>query len=360
MDRTDRVGTFLQEKTPRRAVSLGCFLALIVLFRHLLPLLVLFVAFERGLSFCATWTAAKAKLRHKHAVLGVVFATLALLVALTVISAGRIGHGIEQARDTFPEHVAALRTHPLYQRLAEHLPGAEELVDGAKHYASEALHLAAAVGHLLAYALIAAILALIFVLEQSELTRWRSRLDPQGLGGTLLRWTEHVADAISVTVQLQLVVAACNTALTLPMLFLLGIDHKLALMLLIFVSGLLPVVGNILSGAVLSLMAYRAEGWVGVGVFVALTFVLHKVEAYYLNPRLTARHVALPGFVLVTSLIAWEHLLGFAGLFVSFPVLFVVARIRAEIREEDATQGHIASEAALALQSDESPRDETS
>jgi predicted PurR-regulated permease PerM len=70
-------------------------------------------------------------------------------------------------------------------------------------------------------------------------------------------------------------------------------------------------------------------------IFVVLTFVLHKIEAYYLNPRLTARHVDLPGFVLILSLLAWEHLLGFVGLFVSFPVLYLVGKIRAEFHEED-------------------------
>ena len=69
---------------------------------------------------------------------------------------------------------------------------------------------------------------------------------------------------------------------------------------------------------------------------MGLTFVLHKVESYYLNPRLAARHVRLPGFVLIVSLILWEQLVGFAGLFISFPFLYVANRLRAEFREEDA------------------------
>ena len=104
---------------------------------------------------------------------------------------------------------------------------------------------------------------------------------------------------------------------------------------LIFVSGLVPVIGNVISGAVLSVLAYVAKGPIGVVIFLVLTFVLHKVEAYYLNPRLTARHVKLPGFVLIISLIAWEHLLGFKGLFISFPFLFVVLKIRDEMKTED-------------------------
>src|SRR5205807_4680534 len=100
-------------------------------------------------------------------------------------------------------------------------------------------------------------------------------------------------------------------------------------------SGMVPVVGNFVAGAILTVLAYQAKGWLGVILFSILTFVLHKLESYYLNPRLAQRHVRLPGFVLIVSLILWEHLLGFAGLFLSFPFLFIAGRIRAELREED-------------------------
>jgi predicted PurR-regulated permease PerM len=332
----DRVGVFLQEKTPRRAIALLGFVGLIVLFRQLLPLVVLFVAFERALGVSSAWLARRTRWREKYALLAIVAVIVAGVGAATTLSASRVVRGVERARDTLPERIAAARAHPFFHRVSEHLPGTEQIIESAKHYASDALHVLAAVGHFLAYALIAFLLAIIFVLEKKEILHWRSELAGDSLTATLARWFEHLGDAISVTVQLQLVVAAFNTVLTLPLLFLLGIKHKLALMALIFVSGLIPVVGNIVSGTVLSVLAYLAKGWVGVGVFVLLTFALHKIEAYYLNPRLTSRHVALPGFLLVASLLCWEHLLGFAGLFVSFPFLFVAARIRAEIREEAA------------------------
>src|SRR5262249_33114626 len=83
----------------------------------------------------------------------------------------------------------------------------------------------------------------------------------------------------------------------------------------------------------------------GVGIFIGLTFILHKIESYYLNPRLTARHVKMPGFLLIMSLIACEHIFGFKGLFLSFPILFVVGRIRTDFLEEDT--GPAASPIAL-------------
>jgi predicted PurR-regulated permease PerM len=218
-------------------------------------------------------------------------------------------------------------------------------VEAARDNAAHALGYLAVLGHLLLQALIGFILAVVFTLEDHELRGFARGLDPRSLAGTLLRWLGHVADAISVTLQFQLIVAACNAALTLPVLILVGIPHVGAFAFMVFVSGMVPVVGNFLSGAVLTLLAYQSRGFVGVAVFVCLTFVLHKLESYYLNPRLAARHVRLPGFVLIVSLILWEHLAGFVGLFLSFPFLYLCMRIRAEFAEEDGVEEQTAAAA---------------
>jgi len=196
-------------------------------------------------------------------------------------------------------------------------------------------HSAAELGHLVIALLIGLVLAVVYYFDQDKVRAFRDSVEPFSLLGTLLRWFEHLSEAVSLTVQLQLIVAAANAALTLPVLLLLGVPHIAPLMLLIFVSGLIPVVGNLVSGLVLSLIAYQTKGWLGVGLFLGLTFILHKLESYYLNPRLTSRHVKLPGFILVVSLLVWEHLLGIAGLFVSFPFLFVAGKIMSEFRAGD-------------------------
>jgi predicted PurR-regulated permease PerM len=164
---------------------------------------------------------------------------------------------------------------------------------------------------------------------------FRARVSPHSLVGTLLRWLGYMADAISVTLQFQVIVAAVNAVLTLPVLLIIGIPRAAVFMLVVFVSGLIPVVGNFASGLVLTLLAYQARGVGGAVAFVVLTFILHKIESYYLNPRLAARHVRLPGFVLIVSLLLWEQLIGFVGLFVSFPFLYLAMRIADEFKTED-------------------------
>lgn len=334
----DRVGSFFQERTPRRAVAIALFVGLLALFHQLLVLLVFFVSFERLLGAPAEWLSRRTRLGRKTAVGLLAVLYLGLTVAAAVFGVGRAIRAVVMLRETLPDRISALRETALFQQLQEHLKDADKLVEHARHYATSAVGYLAALGHLLVYATIGFILALVFVLERDELREFSHAIQPESLTGTLLRWFGHVADAMLVTVQFQLVVAACNAVLTLPIILaVIGVQHAAALVLLIFVSGMVPVAGNFLAGVVLASLAFQARGWIGVGIFVGLTFVLHKLESYYLNPRLAARHVRLPGFVLIVSLIAWEHLLGFQGLFISFPFLFVANRIRNELRSDGAS-----------------------
>jgi predicted PurR-regulated permease PerM len=320
-------------------VALTLFVALLVLFRQLLVLLVFFVSFERLLGAPAEWLSKNSRLSRRSAVGLVALALLAILGAAATVGVGRAIHAVTALKGNLPNYISALRETALFQKLQQHLDDADSLVEHAQTYASSAVHYLAALGHFLLLATIGFVLAVVFLLERDELVEFAHGVPPESLQGTLLRWFQHVAEAMLVTVQFQLVVAACNATLTLPVILLvIGAKHAASLFVMIFISGLVPVVGNFLAGGVLTLLAYQSHGWLGVALFTALTFVLHKIESYYLNPRLAARHVKLPGFVLIVSLLGWEHLLGIKGLFISFPFLFVAQRIRAELRREDLKQ----------------------
>jgi predicted PurR-regulated permease PerM len=329
------LASLLRERTVRRAVTLAIFFGAIAAFRQLAVLLVFFVAFERALGSASRAIAARTRVKPKWAMLGIVALSLGAVAGLVVVGIGRGIRAVEHARVMLPERIAEVKETPLYEQLHAHLHDADQILEGAKHSATDAVHYVVAFGHVLLYAVIGMILAVIYHLEHEELTKFAGSFAPHTREATLLRWFGHLAEAVFVTIKLQLVVAGCNAVLTMPVLLVLGLPHPTTLGVMIFVTSLVPVVGNFVSGVVLSLLAFHVRGWAGVGLFVGLTFVLHKIESYYLNPLLTARHVKLPGFLIILSLIAWEHLLGFAGLFVSFPFLYIAARIRSEMREED-------------------------
>jgi predicted PurR-regulated permease PerM len=331
----DRVADFLSQKTVRRFVAVLVFLAVLYLFRHLAILIVFFVTFERSFRFLTQMVVKYTGLARKKAFLAVLAAIVLAFGGLVWLGVGKTVRAFTTMHATFPNRLAELKDHPLIVRFEEQVGGTEKIIESVKHYSGHAVEAVSTIGEFVLHIVMGFVLALVYVLEFEEIEHFWAKVDRRSLGGTLARWFGHVADALVVTVQLQLIVAACNTMLTLPVLLIIGVPNIGPLMVLIFVSALVPVIGNIVSGATLSLLAYQAKGWFGVGIFAALTFVLHKIESYYLNPRLTSRHVKLPGFLLILSLIACEHLFGFTGLFLSFPILFVAAHIRSDFAEED-------------------------
>ena len=331
----DRVATFFREKTPNRILALTAFVGTLLVFRKLLVLLAFFVLFERALFLTSGFLVRRFKVSKMFALIAVLLVGFGSVGIAGLISAGRLKTFIIDTRDKLPQQIEELKEHPLFVDLSTYLPDTEKLIESAKHYGNDVAHAASELGHFVLLMIIGLILAVVYFFDEPAVTAFRERLPPTSLFGTLSRWFGITADAVGLMIQLQIVVALCNAVLTLPVLLIIGVPHIPALMLLIFITGLIPVVGNLISGAVLILLAYQAKGIFGVAIFVALTFVLHKIESYYLNPRLTSRHVQLPGFVLILSLIAWEHLLGIVGLFVSFPFLFVAGKIRSEFKAED-------------------------
>lgn len=331
----DRLRALFREKTLARFVAIAAFLGFLWAFRHLWATLLFFVAFERSIRWIEGHVHARTKWPNKRIVLGIVALYVLVFAALVGFSV-MTGFGYwKHLHGASTDFVDDLKEHPLWVKYHHHLDDSEAMMGHAKEYAGQAIHVATAVGRFFVQATIGFVLAVVFRLEAHELDLFEDKIARTSLVGRVLRWTEHAADAVSVTMQLQIVVAAFNTVTTLPVLLLLGIPHVPSLMALIFVSALVPVIGNFVAGTVLCLMAYQAKGFFGVGIFLGVTFLLHKVESYYLSPRLTARHVRVPGFVLIVSLIAFEHVFGFAGVFLSFPALFIASRIRAEFLEED-------------------------
>lgn len=351
----DRVAAFLSEKTPRRFIAITSFVAVLYLFRHLALLLVFFVTFERMLGWGSRFLDTRTGIGRKKALLALVLVIAVALGIGTWLGIGKTIRTVAAVQDSFPDRLAELKENPLLAKLQEQVGGTEKIVDGIKHYAGDAISAVSAIGHFFVYVLIGFILALVYRLEEDELAEFWERVDTRSLAGTLGRWLGHVADSTIVTVQLQFVVAAFNTVTTLPVLLLLGVPHVGPLMLLIFTTAFVPVIGNIVSGGVLCLLAYQQKGWLGVGIFIALTFILHKVESYYLSPRLTSRHVKIPGFLLIVSLLLCEHVFGFKGLFLSFPILFVAGRIRGEFLEEDAVTSSVSSPIVLTDSPDQLP-----
>ncbi len=328
----DIIGGIVPKRTIHWIFALAVFAALVYFFRGLLVLLVFFVAFERVIGVPAVFLSQRTRIPYKAAVVGLTVGWLAAFGGAVTFGILKAVQSYTVLKDLIPAKIASLAQTPAYLAVQEHVGDASSLIEKAQHYASGAVSYLAAFGHVLVFAVMGFVLAFVYLLERDEIEEFAQRINPRTLLGTLVRWFGFIAEAIAVTLQFQVVVAVFNAVTTFPVLLILGIPNATALMFAIFLSGLVPVVGNFAMGILLTIMAYQAKGWIGVVVFTVLTFLLAKVESYYLSPRLAQRHVRIPSFLLLVSLIAWEQMIGFLGLLVSFPFLFVLAKILKDLK----------------------------
>jgi predicted PurR-regulated permease PerM len=127
----------------------------------------------------------------------------------------------------------------------------------------------------------------------------------------------------------QVVISLINAVLTLGLLLVLGIPHKLALTVLVFIFGLLPIIGNIISNTLICLSALLWSGSIQVVAALVFLVIIHKLE-YFLNGKIVGNIVKLPMYLTLLALILGEALFHISGMILSIPVLLFV---RSELRQ---------------------------
>lgn len=319
----------------RRWVALFLFLAVVIVFRHLAAIGVTFVAASSGLGFIASWLARKTTIRRKLAagiVFGLFIVLLGGLIALGVSRSVAAYAGL--AHGGLEDWIATIRQSEPVQRIEALDIDVKPAIQAAERFGSKALGTLRLSGELLLHALIGLLIALIYRLEQEEVDADLTKIDRSSMFGNMLIYASYLGEAVLAALKLQVAVAAVNSVLTGIVILVMGLPGAPTLIALVFFFGLIPVAGNVLSGALLAILAYAHNGVVGVVVFIVSTFVLHKLESFYLNPRLSRKHVHLPPLAIILSLIAFEHLFGILGLFLSFPAIYFTIRIAQYLRSE--------------------------
>ena len=118
----------------------------------------------------------------------------------------------------------------------------------------------------------------------------------------------------------QIIISLINTVVSSIIVFGLHLPSPLLLIGLIFFCGLFPVVGNLVSNTILTIIAFVSIGLWAAGVCLILLVVIHKLE-YFLNSKIISGIVNIPMVVSLTSLVIGEVILGLIGLMLAIPLL---------------------------------------
>src|SRR5262245_10441012 len=124
----------------------------------------------------------------------------------------------------------------------------------------------------------------------------------------------------------QLIISAINTILTTIFILLAGLPHAAVVVVVTFLCGLLPIIGNIISNTVIVGIAFTVSPKMAL---LALFFlvVIHKLE-YFLNSKIIGDRIKNPVWLTLLGLILGERLMGIPGMILA-PVVLNYLKVEA-------------------------------
>ncbi|GKU84532.1 AI-2E family transporter [Niallia sp. NCCP-28] len=171
--------------------------------------------------------------------------------------------------------------------------------------------------------MLAIILSFFFLLEKPRLIKYKENFKSSKIAA-FYNEIEFFGKKFVLTfgkvLEAQVIIALVNCILTTIGLWILDFPQLLGLSILVFVLGLIPVAGVIISLVPLLTIGYTIGGYVYVIIIIIFVCVIHAIEAYILNPKLMSSKTDLPVFFTFIVLIFSEHFFGVWGLIIGIPV----------------------------------------
>jgi predicted PurR-regulated permease PerM len=146
----------------------------------------------------------------------------------------------------------------------------------------------------------------------------------------------------------QIIISIINTALTSVFLIWHGFPYASVIVVLTFLCGLLPIIGNLMSNTLIIGVAFTMPNGPRMALF-ALIFlvVIHKLE-YFLNSKIIGDRIKNPMWLTLVGIVLGEKLMGIPGMILA-PV--VLHYIKAEASKRKLADAHLAAETSPATRS---------
>jgi predicted PurR-regulated permease PerM len=309
----------------------------------ILILLVLALFLAVGLNPLVEWFMRRGS-RRGFAVLVVLTMVLTLFVLFVVAVVPVISDQIATITANAPSWLQQLQTNDTVQRLDSRY----DVVARIESYISQGdfgqqafggvLGVGLAVLSALANSLIVLVLMIYFLASLPSIKHAGYSLAPASrrprvsqLGDRIIRSTgSYVAGAF--------VVAVCAGISTLIFTFIVGLaDYSFALAFIVGLLSLIPVVGSVVAGVMITALGLTVSPTVSL-ICLVYYVAYQQLEAYVIYPRIMTRSVDVPGSVTVIAALVGGGLLGVVGAVIAVPVAAALLLLHREVflKRQDA------------------------
>ncbi|WP_341476753.1 AI-2E family transporter [Nocardioides currus] len=308
-----------------------------------LVLLVLAMFLAVGLSPSVEWFMRRG-MRRGIAVLLVLVVVLAVLTLFVLTVAPVISEQIAQITENAPGWLQDLQRNETIQQLDERF----SVIDKVQDYVTQgdfgqqvfggALGFGLAVLSAVANAFIVLVLTIYFLISLPSIKHAAYSLAPASKRGRVSELGDKIIRSTGAYVSGAFLVSICAGISTLVFTFFAGLrDYSFALAFIVGLLSLIPVVGAVVSGVIITLLALTVSPTVA--VVAAIYYVAYQqVESYFISPKIMARAVDIPGAVTVIAALLGGSLMGIIGALLAVPVAAALLLLHREVflKRQDA------------------------
>ncbi|MEV7098330.1 AI-2E family transporter [Amycolatopsis sp. NPDC051045] len=186
--------------------------------------------------------------------------------------------------------------------------------------------------------LILIVLTIYFVADLPRIRAAMYRLIPHSRRPRAILIGDNIFAKVGGYVLGNLAVSVIAGALTLVWLLIFGVPYAALLAIAVAVLDLVPVVGSVIGGVLVSLVALTVSLPVALAT-VGFFIVYRLVEDYLLVPKIIGNVLKVPALVTVVAVLLGGALLGVIGALVAIPVAAAILLLAEEVLYPRLDQG---------------------
>lgn len=189
---------------------------------------------------------------------------------------------------------------------------------------------------------LAVLLSFLILIERKKIALFGEHLAQSQIADFytyFIKFGKNFCKTFGKVMRVQVTIATVNCVLSVLVFKLIGLPDIIALGIMVFFLGLIPVAGVIISLIPLSAIAFNTGGIIMVIEILLTIAVLHAIEAYFLNPKLMANKTQLPVCFVFSILLVGEHYMGVWGLLIGVPI-FIFMMDALGVKYEEGMRKH--------------------
>jgi predicted PurR-regulated permease PerM len=196
----------------------------------------------------------------------------------------------------------------------------DDLSNRLQSVAGSATELLASIGSSTFALLTVLVLTFMMLVEGPRWVRIGEELVPEHRREHVRGLTRAMYKVIKGYVNGQVLLAAIAAVLILPVLFILNISYPIALMVVVFVCGLIPMVGHTIGAVIVTAVALFTSP-VSAAIVLAYYILYQQIENYLIQPRVQANSTNMSPLLVFTAVVIGVNFGGLLGGLVAIPIM---------------------------------------